>query len=70
LDHVAAAQRLRAAVLAAGGEWGPERYQWLTARYPDGAPESALAGLIEDLTAPDQAAPAAGTPPVLQVVSG
>lgn len=48
LDHVEAAQRLAKAVRAAGGDWGPERYQWLVARYPQGVPETALAELVAE----------------------
>lgn len=51
LDHVTAAQQLAKALRAAGGDWGPERYQWLVSRYPQGVPETALTGLIGELTA-------------------
>jgi len=49
LDLVAAAQALRAAVVGAGGDWGPERFAWLAARYPDGVPEGAVRVLAEEL---------------------
>jgi len=48
LDHVAAALRLAPLVRAAGGAWGPERYQWLAERYPAGVPEDALEALVRD----------------------
>lgn len=52
LDHVTAAQRLKAAVTALGMEWGPERYAWLVSRYPDGVPEEAIEHLTAELTTP------------------
>lgn len=52
LDHVTAAQRLKAAVTALGMEWGPERYAWLVSRYPDGVPEEAIDHLTAELTTP------------------
>ena len=45
LPHVEAAKILRGKFSAAGHAWTPEHYRRLTAQYPDGVPEAALAVL-------------------------
>lgn len=48
LDVMTAALRLAPMVRALGGEWGPEQYGWLDARYPGGVPEDTLEALARE----------------------
>ena len=66
LDIDTAALRLAGLVRGAGGDWGPERYSWLAARYPDGVPEDALGALVDACLGRGEAAPASA--PGLRVV--
>lgn len=59
LDHTEAALRLGALVRRRGGDWGPERYQWLVQRYPDGVPEDAIAAIADEILTTRHAVPAA-----------
>ncbi|MFT2791771.1 integrase [Serratia sp. T13T92] len=52
LTHVEAAKVLREKFTASGHKWTPEHYRQLTAKYPEGVPETELEEVMVALTTP------------------
>lgn len=52
LSQVEAAMQLKRRLEDAGGEWTPERFQWLQQRYPQGVPADAIDAIAKELTGP------------------
>ena len=49
---IEAAKQLKQRVIAAGGEWTADRFQWLAQRNPAGVPEDQLDAIVAELCSP------------------